>query len=1139
MKKTKKMVSVLLSAVLLFGTVSIPSLADGELKWEDRQSAYKVSGTEWQFRPPAQYISEQNPPDFSWPKVNGASGYELIVCRDEQMQDVAYENRNVERNYYNFPVSFEPGIYYWSVRYKMDGKLSEWTAPSRFIITPDAVEFTVDDLDTMLSKIPSTHPRLMVNQNTLAQFRELAKGSGATVYQAYRQQVDNDLKNPLPEEPTEVVSLRSACMGYMYLLQRLGLVWLIEGDAKVGKFGVEALMKLSDWDPNGVASYVNQDQAFRDVIRGLTYGYDFLYDLLTAEQRKKVLNALQVRIITLEHPTEGLTDAAYKMEENPFMSHGFTAVHYLMEAGFAAYGEIPEAETFLRKYLPMYINLLPPWGNEDGGWSQGTSYAGVSLYEEADIPYFLYMNGMTNMFHKAFMRNMYRYPLYNLGISTGALWGDGSTGKTDGNWSLGLNLMKQTQQSGYISWLMEKFGSSLMTYFSSYYLSMFPTPESKAPIDLPRSAYFKDIGWVSMHSDLTDINGRTSLFFKSSPYGSYNHSHNDQNGFTVSAYGESLAINSGYYDAMWSDFYMNYYKKTYAHNTITMDGGAGQGANVKAANGRIVNYLTHPNFDLASGDATPAYNYYTDSLGRAHQETKAEKMKRHIIYVRPDSFIVIDDLKRSNGEKSSFEWWLNASDNISLYRSKTGARITKGKAALDVKVQYPQNIRASYTDVFSGPDLASLTPSGSYASEKVHKKVWFSTQPVEQTKIITTMATHKTDEEAPYVKSGMEGNVNKLEFEDGTIAYIRTDENGTIGIDGIESDGLAVVKKQNSYMVVDATVFKIDGKEILHSEKPISITWGDRELGISSDEDTKAELSIGLVDSMKNEKGTVIEKNNPAYGLSWDATESGIKIDLYKGFYSFYLNGKPLPGSKAEDGTLSFELDGVAKGIALKGYYDHNGETMLSGSLGNEAGFYTVEEIRDIKLRGGTKAGEIVMLSDDETVYSTGTQPYLKLKSAASGEKPEVEKIEKPEEFRKKCTVIVEAEDFYEKSGEGAPYTTRSFLSGGAGVSGFNVFGDSMAWKVKVPKTGDYDLVLKYVGWEGADGNIQRLFQINGIFGCAYLPVTNNYGQNEYEWIGARVKAKIHLEAGEQILTLYPQLGSWNFDWIGLVPSDE
>ena len=79
----KKIISVFLTAALIFSTVPVSSIAAGELKWEDRESTFKATGQEWQFRPPVQYVSEQNPPDFSWPKVNGASGYELVVCRDE------------------------------------------------------------------------------------------------------------------------------------------------------------------------------------------------------------------------------------------------------------------------------------------------------------------------------------------------------------------------------------------------------------------------------------------------------------------------------------------------------------------------------------------------------------------------------------------------------------------------------------------------------------------------------------------------------------------------------------------------------------------------------------------------------------------------------------------------------------------------------------------------------------------------------------------------------------------------------------------------------------------------------------------------------------------------------------------------
>ena len=61
------------------------------------------------------------------------------------------------------------------------------------------------------------------------------------------------------------------------------------------------------------------------------------------------------------------------------------------------------------------------------------------------------------------------------------------------------------------------------------------------------SAYYPSIGWAAMHSDLGSP-GRTSVFFKSSPYGSFNHSHGDQNGFLLSVAGQPLMIKAGWYD---------------------------------------------------------------------------------------------------------------------------------------------------------------------------------------------------------------------------------------------------------------------------------------------------------------------------------------------------------------------------------------------------------------------------------------------------------------------------------------------------------------------------------------------------------------------------------------------------------------
>ena len=45
-------------------------------------------GLEMRYRPFDNYISMQNPPDFSWPYEAGVTGYDLIVCRDAGLRDV-------------------------------------------------------------------------------------------------------------------------------------------------------------------------------------------------------------------------------------------------------------------------------------------------------------------------------------------------------------------------------------------------------------------------------------------------------------------------------------------------------------------------------------------------------------------------------------------------------------------------------------------------------------------------------------------------------------------------------------------------------------------------------------------------------------------------------------------------------------------------------------------------------------------------------------------------------------------------------------------------------------------------------------------------------------------------------------------
>jgi hypothetical protein len=113
-----------------------------------------------------------------------------------------------------------------------------------------------------------------------------------------------------------------------------------------------------------------------------------------------------------------------------------------------------------------------------------------------------------------------------------------------------------------------------------------------------------------MHSDIANPN-RVSLYFKSSPYGSFNHSHGDQNGLLLSVAGQPLLVKAGWYDWYGSPLWTDWYHQTRSQNAITFDGGKGQNVagyrETLQHNGKITGFAVQPSYDYAEGDSTAAY----------------------------------------------------------------------------------------------------------------------------------------------------------------------------------------------------------------------------------------------------------------------------------------------------------------------------------------------------------------------------------------------------------------------------------------------------------------------------------------------------------------------------------------------------
>ncbi len=1119
-------ISMLITCIPLF------VIADdyGMLTWEERADIdnNKTRDREWFWRPYPDARSQQNPPDFSWPYVGGATSYDLVIATDKKCENVVKRVEGISNNFYNFTEQFETGVtYYWSVRYHTDMAMSEWSEPLRFLILPEAYTVEGCDVDKLIEIIKSyDHPKNLITKNNINEFRtykdkyESSKKVFDSIETAVKGYMETGILDESNNSTADTVVYNSA------------FYYIITQDRNVGEFAKKQLLEIASWDVNGKTSYSANSTQFRELLLYSAVAYDWLYDLLTEEEKSKIIKMIRERLIIYEDPPDGNTDKARNMWTTPYVSHGWTAVRcFLIGTCTIMCNEIPEADEFLRKYLPLYLNVIPPFSNEDGMWGQGIEY--WSYDDNNHYP--MILNELTgfNVYQKAYYQNEILLPIYLISEKNIVEFSENYGNSYNTNHDTNLRKKLFLNPNPYMKWKWDKMSLSSLTIPFLYVINarLEQMDEGEAPLHFPRSHAFTDTGIVAMHSDIINEGDKISLYFKSSPFGSNSHSHPDQNTFHIQAYGEKLAIDSGYYESYLSDFDQAYTRQTFAHNGITYNGGIGQPYAAPIADGDITNFLTHPDFDLTSGSAADAYNYNNGGSEFIHNIDKAD---RFIIYVRPNHFVVIDDLKAAESQQVNFEWWLNGYEDISLYESRTGAQIVKGNAALDAKIQYPK-VTGYYSDVFSGPDLVAHYPKS--GGPVITKRVWFETPKVNKTKMITTMGVHHKNDNPTYVDTVSYDNYMLLTFDDGTKVYAATGD-GPINAVNVVSDAVAVVTNGDSIMMVDGTYLEYRGEKIIESDKKASVVIGKDELGVSAYTDVNLWIATNEVKTLKTFKGFYEDPNQNSRGFDWNYSDGKLNIKAYKGFYSYYINDKAIPGAKLENQSMKYTINGEEKEVLLSGYVNHDGDAVLSGNIVNDTGYYIIEEIEGVRLNNARK-GERLLLGKDAQILVIGDNASFKLNSLVS-QKVETVKYDNPDEIKGKLNVFEEAENFVSKQGNGKKYTSRSFLSGGAGVSKLDILGDYMTWELNVPEAGNYDVVVKYVGWASTTGSIERMISLNEKdFLGANLHETGSYGATPEEWIAERIKTNISLKKGINTLTLYPLSGQWNIDWVGLVKSDK
>ena len=631
-------------------------------------------------RPADCAVVEQTPPDFSWPDHDPKARYTVTLT----YPDGSSRSLAAPQNWINWDEALPPGDYAWRVRLESGGTLLESRA-RRFTVSASAAPFVVPPADTLFMRaVSKPRPRALPDAATAQAMLEERQAALAQLYA----RVDAMLGAPLPSEPVagtveDVLSLASAESRRML---EAALAWLATRDEAYFTEALRRALNLAAWDPYGNTSHAAADQASREITWSLALVYDWLHPRLDETERGLLRAPILARGSDMYNDLIG---GRARVAVYPYDSHGNVTLTTLALVCVLLAGDIPEAYNGLAQTLPLALHWTSPWGGEDGGYANGTAY---SVWDTGGrlLPWYaLRWTVGVDIAQKAWVRNYARYLAYFMppGSPSGA-FGDGAELAPDpGYWASLAKPYAAFAPGPFSRWYAAQLAGEDPSRLELILAPLASSDPAPLPTSAADGAFFPSIGWAAMHSSLADP-ARTSVYFKSSRFASYNHSHADQNGLVVRAGGVPLALDSGHFDGYKTPHWWQWYKQTRAHNAITFDGGQGQLVYEQNGYGpgAVTRFEHTPAYDIVQGDATAAYGgALTDA-------------RRSLLYLRPDRILVYDRL--ASATPRQWEWNLHAAQAMSVV-GEDAIRIDNGGQSLCVDMLAGPQATFAQTDQWS------------------------------------------------------------------------------------------------------------------------------------------------------------------------------------------------------------------------------------------------------------------------------------------------------------------------------------------------------------------------------------------------------------------------------------------------------
>ena len=613
-------------------------------------------------------VAITNPPSMIWRVDERAATYAVEMCQGRRFDRDVIRVDGIDMPFYNHSATLADGTWYW--RYFViapGGERSEPSPVRSFVIAAESIALPVPATQDILAHMPP-HPRIFVTPDALAEFRRRRDGPAKQAWEHLRYGVSSYLDaeaprlklQPMREDPgksrQQVFYLKDGRpfvpVGYKInnlksdagKANALSFAYLITGEQRYAEAARRWALFVSDLR----VDYHLADRAHHDTVvycyeyglKGMALAFDRLYHLLTPAERAKLIAHIEYHG---EAAHQWCRDRL-KLHLNYQNSHGQQCMHALFTTTLAVATDSRKAAEWADYLIRQYVNRVA-WGSNDGGYSEGQKYSHKVQFILEGLAALKTATGI-DLFKKPRWQNTGDFWMYCMSLNYWwNHWGD-CYSLLDPDFGSGADtyitsFLASMSQSRHVKWWSDTRICN-PAHLPLWYLSGSGV-RPKPPVDVPQARLFPEVGQLAAYDRFYDHQG-SRIFFRSSQWGGHSHAHCDQNSFILHAGGEIMACDAGYYTYSGDTYHSKWSRTTAAHNSILVNGeGQPRGIQYK---GQVSAFFNTPEYCFFVGDASGAYG---DLLRKFH---------RAVLFLRPDVFIVYDELSAS--EPADYTCVLNA-----------------------------------------------------------------------------------------------------------------------------------------------------------------------------------------------------------------------------------------------------------------------------------------------------------------------------------------------------------------------------------------------------------------------------------------------------------------------------------------------